>query len=67
MTDRTEQTAGEVEAAIDEAIAEAGLDGTSYGRRVKQLLSNKLIGQFHEDDLMEVLEDMPPPYDEDSA
>lgn len=67
MTDRSEQAAGEVEAAINDAIAEAGLAGTDYGQRVKQLLWNKLTGQFHEDDLMDVLKDMPLPYEEHSA
>ena len=67
MTKRPTSVPEEVETAIDDAIREAGLGDTSYGRRVKQLLLNVHTGQYREDDLADLLESMPPPFGDEAA
>ena len=49
----------EIDAALDQAIQEAGLSNSQYGRRIKQLLENRLNSQYREEDLVDLLEDMP--------
>ena len=67
MTKRSTRVPEELKAAIDDAINDAGLGDTLYGRRVKQLLLNVHTGQYREDDLADILELMPPPYGDESA
>ena len=49
----------EIDAALDQAIQEAGLSNSQYGQRIKQLLDNRLNSQYREEDLVDLLEDMP--------
>jgi len=45
--------------AITDALKKAGLQDTKYANKFKQRLMNKLIGQFEESDLVDLIEDFP--------
>lgn len=45
--------------AITEALTKAGLQGTPYGKKFERRLINKLIGQFEESDLFDLIEGLP--------
>ncbi|RCK27755.1 hypothetical protein [Thalassospira lucentensis] len=45
--------------AITDALTKAGLQDTPYGKKLERRLINKLIGQFEESDLFDLIEDLP--------
>lgn len=49
----------EIDAALDEAIDDIGLGSTVYGKRLKQLFLNRLKDQYREEDLVDLLAEMP--------
>ena len=59
MTDDWKAAVDEIEIALDDAICEVGLGETPYGRRLKQMLRNRLKEQYREEDLVDLLADMP--------
>ncbi|WP_143093137.1 hypothetical protein [Celeribacter neptunius] len=48
--------------AIADALKGAGLQGTPYGKKFEQRIKNKLVGQFDESDLFDLIGDLPLPH-----
>ncbi|MEQ6204837.1 hypothetical protein ABMC88_17490 [Sulfitobacter sp. HNIBRBA2951] len=49
----------EVLDAIADALRKRGLEDTPYARKFEKRIVNKLVGQFHESDLLDLINDMP--------
>ncbi|WP_282158726.1 hypothetical protein [Shimia thalassica] len=47
--------------AISDALKKAGLLGTTYGKKFERRIKNKLVGQFEESDLFDLIDDFPLP------
>lgn len=49
----------EIMNAITDELKDRDLDGVPYANKLKRRVINKLIGKFHESDLLDLIEDMP--------
>ena len=49
----------EIMKAITDGMTHRNLNDTPYANKLKKTIANKLVGKFHESDLLDLIEDIP--------